>query len=78
MFVRRDFETWIRKQVMVQRGEGRCTRLLLRHVVQGNKVGNEVASIIVPEEWSDEWIQDSVNEIETSAHTDAGDRKSVV
>lgn len=72
MFVRRDFETWIRKQVMVQRGEGRCTRLLLRHVVQGNKVGNEVASIIVPEEWSDEWIQDSVNEIETSAHTDAG------
>jgi len=72
MFIRRDCETWIRKQVMIQRVEGRCTRLMLRHVVQGNKVGNEVASFNVPIEWDDQWIQDCLNEIETSAHTDAG------
>lgn len=72
MFVRRDFETWVRKQFMVQRAEGRCTRLLLRHVTQGNKAGNEVASINLPPEYDEQTVQEVANEIETSAHTDAG------
>lgn len=72
MFIRRDCETWLRKQLMVMKAEGRCTRIVLRHVVQGNKVGNEVASWNCPIELDEQWIQDTVNEVETSAHTDAG------
>lgn len=72
MFIRRDCETWVRKQLMIQKAEGRCTRIVLRHVVQGNKVGNEVASWNCPIELDEQWIQDTVNEVETSAHTDAG------
>ena len=57
---------------MVQKAEGRCTRIVLRHVVQGNKVGNEVASWNCPIEMDEQWVQDTTNEVETSAHTDAG------
>jgi hypothetical protein len=67
-------ESWIRKQVLIDRPEGRCTRLVVKHVSGSRGGGNEIASIVVPDgvSGSDDWISSALSEIETSAHTDAG------
>lgn len=68
---RNDLEKWIRKQLYVERDEGPCLRMVLKHVGAGNKIGSEVCSITVPKNPGDDFVESSIHELDATASQDA-------
>lgn len=67
-----DLEKWMRRQLYVERDEGPCVRLVLKHVGAGNKLGSEVFTAPVPAKADDAFIEATINELQTTANQDAG------
>lgn len=66
-----DLEKWIRKQLYVERDEGPCTKLVLKHVGAGNKLGSEVCSAGVPKSPGDDFVIATMHEMDATASQDA-------
>ena len=62
---------WIRDQIFRDRAGGRVVRFELRHLPVGGKLGQELLSVEVPEELSDNWCEDKSSEIYGEAGNDA-------
>lgn len=74
MVKKKDIEKWLRNALYVPRDEGRCSKLVLKHMSAGGKLGGEVCCINVPanpRESGDDFVEAALQEIETSAHQDA-------
>jgi hypothetical protein len=64
-------EHWLRKQVYIEREEGRCERFTLRHVLPTGKAGNEVLTQTVPDQLQESTCEGIAQEFETAASSDA-------
>lgn len=69
--IRGKMERWLRRQVLIMDEEkGRCKRLVVRHTASG-KMGNELAALTVPKKLDDNWINETLTEIEGLIFDDA-------
>jgi hypothetical protein len=78
MFDRRKMIDFLKRQIMFDKEEyGRCTRVVLRHVSSGGKLGNEIETIIVPasfgkgDKGTGDFIEDTTSNLEAAASNDA-------
>ncbi len=69
---RGEFNRWLRHQVFPEDESERAIRIVLCAVTAGKKIGDEIVTIPVPKKGpEDEWFQARIEEIESSAKSDA-------
>lgn len=75
---RTDFISWVRRALITvphqDASPGRCTRLEIKHLSAGNRMGNLVANVECPatSDLDDVAIDAIVNDVENLVHVDAG------
>ncbi len=73
---RKKLEHWIRRQVYddTDRPEGRCFRLVLKHLGASRREGQEISGYRVPpaKKCDENWILETVNRLEADSMADAG------
>ncbi len=70
---KKQFEVWLRKQLYILTDRGLCTKVVLRRSTASSRMGQEVLATDVPEgaDVDDNWIDETVKDIEETAQADA-------
>lgn len=71
MIPEKQFEHWIRKQVFIIADDGKCTKLVMRHVTSASRTGQIVLSVEVPEDVDDGWVTTTKEELINIAQADS-------
>ncbi len=63
---------FLRNQIFIARESGPVSRIELRHLPAGSKLGHEVLVLEVPEDPEDDWFLNVIDEVDAATLNDAG------